>query len=241
MTQDSLPSPSEPLEELRRRVVECEACPRLVAWRGQVAGKGPVVFRTQSYWSRPLPGFGDPRARVMIVGLAPAAHGGNRTGRIFTGDRSASFLFRALFEVGLSNLPDSVSPDDGVQLTDCYLTAVVRCAPPRNKPTAEEIGRCLPYLVEELDILRPRVVVALGGLAWAGALRAMGSLGVEIPKPKPRFAHGNVVGLEWPNGGALFLLGSYHPSQQNTFTKRLTPAMLRSILLDAVRRAESDS
>lgn len=241
MTQDSLSSPSEPLEDLRRRIVECEACPRLVAWRRQVAGKGPVVFRSQSYWSRPLPGFGDPKARLMVVGLAPAAHGGNRTGRIFTGDRSASFLFRALFKVGLSNLPDSVSRDDGVQLTDCYLTAVVRCAPPQNKPTAQEIGRCLPYLVEELGILRPTVVVALGGLAWAGALRAMETLGVQIPKPKPRFSHGKVVGLGWPDGRALSLIGSYHPSQQNTFTKRLTPGMLRSVLLEAVRRTKPDS
>jgi uracil-DNA glycosylase family 4 len=215
---------------LRAEIEGCRACPRLVAWREQVARTRRAAYRDQPYWGRPVPGFGDPRARVVLVGLAPAAHGGNRTGRIFTGDRSGDWLFAALWRAGFANQPTSVARDDGLVLTDAYVTAAVRCAPPQNRPDAAERERCRPYLVRELRLLRRRrVVVALGGLAWAAVWAASEEAGVaRTPRPRPRFAHGAEV-----PAGPVTVLGCYHPSQQNTFTGRLTPAMLDAVLARA--------
>ena len=219
------------LPGIERRVVRCRRCPRLVAWREEAAAHPPRRFRGQYYWARPVPGFGDPRARLLVLGLAPAAHGGNRTGRVFTGDSSGAFLFSALCRAGFANQPSSVSRDDGLALTDCWVTAPVKCAPPANKPTPAEFDACRPYLVEELAAFAPhlRVVVALGGIAWNAALRAFALRGVAIPRPAPRFAHGAEARLL----PALLLLGSYHVSQQNTNTGRLTPPMLDAVLARA--------
>jgi uracil-DNA glycosylase family 4 len=214
---------------IRDEVVSCRACPRLVEWREQVAHDRVARYADQTYWGRPVPGFGDAAARVLILGLAPAAHGGNRTGRIFTGDRSGDFLFASLHRCGLANQAVSTDRDDGLALTGAYVTAVNRCAPPGNKPTPQERDGCLPFLERELAALTElRVIVALGAYAWDGALRAIsGALDAPI-RPKPRFGHGE----ETPVGPYL-LLGCFHPSQQNTFTGKLTPAMLD----DVVRRA----
>ncbi len=210
-------------------VVEIEgerrACPRLVAWREEVARVRTRRFADQGYWGRPVPGFGDPRARVLVVGLAPAAHGGNRTGRIFTGDRSGDFLFAALHRTGFADRPVSVGPGDGLRLRGVYLAAAVRCAPPGNRPTPDERDRCLPYLVRELSMLREvRVLVALGAFAWDAALRALAALGHRV-RPRPRFGHGAEAAV-----GPYRLLGSFHPSQQNTFTGKLTAPMLDAVL-----------
>jgi uracil-DNA glycosylase family 4 len=208
---------------LNEQIVECRACPRLVAWRENVARVKRASFAKETYWGRPLPGFGDPDASVLIVGLAPAAHGGNRTGRIFTGDRSGDWLFGSLYRTGFANQPTSTAPGDGLQLSGAYIGAVVRCAPPANKPTIDERDRCLPYLVSEMELLSQlRVIVALGSFAWDGVLRACA--GREVPKPKPRFTHRAEAEI-----GDLTLVGSYHPSQQNTFTGKLTEAMLDSV------------
>jgi len=208
---------SNGLNALNGQVVRCRLCPRLVAWREEVARTKRASFANDEYWGRPLPGFGDPRARVLVLGLAPAAHGGNRTGRIFTGDRSGDWLFRALHRAGYANQPTSVDARDGLELEDCYVCAAVRCAPPANRPTPQERDNCLPYLVRELEILaRVSVIVCLGSFAWDAALRAIGGV-----RPKPRFGH-----LAQAQAGGFTLLGSYHPSQQNTFTGRLTEAML---------------
>jgi uracil-DNA glycosylase family 4 len=213
------------LEKLNNRIVACRACPRLVAWREQVAREKRASFRDEEYWGRPVPGFGDPRARVLICGLAPAAHGGNRTGRIFTGDRSGDWLYGALYRAGFANQPTSKRRDDGLRLTNCYIGACVRCAPPANKPTPEERDACLPYLVAELRLLtRVRVVVCLGAFAWDGVLRGLRSLGTA-PSRKPRFGHGAEAEV-----GPYAVIGCYHPSQQNTFTGRLTEAMLDAVL-----------
>ena len=210
----------------------CRACPRLVSWREQVARAKVARFADQEYWGRPVPGLGDPRARILVVGLAPAAHGGNRTGRIFTGDRSGDFLFAALHRAGLANRPVSVGRDDGLRLTGAYLAAVNRCAPPGNKPTPEERDRCLPFLEREIGALTQlRVVLALGAFAWDGALRALGAFGHTV-RPKPRFGHDARVSV-----GPFDLLGCYHPSQQNTFTGTLTPQMLDDVLGTAVSLA----
>jgi len=214
------------LRALAEEVESCRRCPRLVAWRERVAGEKRAAFAHQAYWGRPVAGFGDPRARIVIVGLAPAAHGGNRTGRIFTGDRSGDFLFASLLRCGLSNRPDSVSRDDGLRLLDVYVTATVRCCPPANRPLPQERDACLPYLVREVELLdRAEVIVALGAFAWDGALRALGSGGHPAPRPRPRFGHAAEVRV-----GPYTLLGSFHPSQQNTFTGKLTPAMLDAVL-----------
>jgi uracil-DNA glycosylase family 4 len=206
-------------------VVVCRACPRLVRWRERVAREKVARFADEDYWGRPVPGFGDPRARILVLGLAPAAHGGNRTGRIFTGDRSGDFLFRSLHAAGLSNRETSTRRGDGLRLTDVYVAAVNRCAPPMNTPTPAERDRCLPFLERELEALeRLRVIVALGAFAWDGALRALAALG-HARRPKPRFGHGVETEI-----GPVVLLGSYHPSQQNTFTGRLTPEMLDVVL-----------
>jgi uracil-DNA glycosylase family 4 len=204
----------------------------LVAWRETVAREKVARFADQKYWGRPVPGFGDPDARILVVGLAPAAHGGNRTGRIFTGDRSGEFLYGSLFRAGLSDRPVSERRDDGLRLRDAYLCAVNRCAPPGNRPTPEERDRCLPYLEREIAGLdRLRVIVALGAYAWDGALRACAAIG-HRRRPKPRFGHGAEFEV-----GPYVLLGSYHPSQQNTFTGRLTRDMLDAVFVRAAELA----
>jgi uracil-DNA glycosylase family 4 len=221
---------SDGLTRLAARVARCRACPRLVAHRERVARERVARFRDWTYWGRPVPGFGDPAARLLVVGLAPAAHGGNRTGRIFTGDESGNWLYRALHAAGLANQPTSVSRDDGLRLVDAYVSAAARCAPPGNRPTPEELARCRPFLVEELRLLdRLRVVVALGRIAHEGVLAAFAARGDALPRPRPAFAHGAEHRL--PNG--LLLLCSYHPSQQNTFTGRLTRAMLDDVFRHA--------
>ena len=220
------------LGEIAAEIVVCRACPRLVEWRERVARDKTARFADQTYWGRPVPGFGDPAARILIVGLAPAAHGGNRTGRIFTGDRSGDFLYASLHRAGLSNQPTSVSRDDGLRLTGAYLSAVNRCAPPNNKPTPAERDACLPFLEREIAALeRLRVLVALGAFAWDGALRALSSLG-HATRPRPRFGHAAEVSL-----GPFALVGSYNPSQQNTFTGTLTPKMLDEVFDRAVALA----
>lgn len=217
---------------LCRRIIACRRCPRLVRHRERTAREKVRRYRDWDYWGRPVPGFGDPAARLLVVGLAPAAHGGNRTGRIFTGDRSGEFLYRALYRAGFANQPTSTNRDDGLRLTDCYITAAVRCAPPDNKPSPIEVCRCRPFLLEELLFLRQvRVIVALGQIAFRACLQALEARGVQIPTPRPRFQHGQVAFLQ--NG--LVLIGSYHPSQQNTQTGRLTAAMFQRIFVRARR------
>jgi uracil-DNA glycosylase family 4 len=220
------------LERIATEIVGCRSCPRLVEWRERVALEKTVRFADQTYWGRPVPGFGDPAAGILVVGLAPAAHGGNRTGRIFTGDRSGDFLFGSLHRVGLSNQPTSVSRDDGLRLIRAYLSAVNRCAPPGNKPTPAERDTCLPFLAREIVALEPlRVLVALGAFAWDGALRALSAIG-HPTRPRPRFGHAAEASV-----GPFVLLGSFHPSQQNTFTGKLTPQMLDAVFERAAELA----
>jgi uracil-DNA glycosylase len=214
-----------PLEALEREVTECRRCPRLVAWREEVARVKRASFAGEEYWGRPVPGFGDPNARIYVLGLAPAAHGGNRTGRVFTGDRSGDWLFAALHSAGLANQPTSVSADDRLELRDCFVAAAVRCAPPANRPTPAERDNCLPWAQRELELLPTvRVIVCLGGFAWDAALRLRASLGEPTPRPKPRFGHGAELPAQ-----RLALLGCFHPSQQNTFTGRLTVGMMEDV------------
>jgi uracil-DNA glycosylase len=214
-----------PLGTLEREVTECRRCPRLVAWREEVARIKRASFADERYWGRPVPGFGDPGARVYVLGLAPAAHGGNRTGRVFTGDRSGDWLFAALHATGFANQPTSIVPDDGLQLRDCFVAAAVRCAPPANRPTPAERDNCLPWAQRELELLpNVRVVVCLGGFAWDAALRLRAALGEPTPRPKPRFGHGAEL-----TGERLVLIGCFHPSQQNTFTGRLTVGMMEAV------------
>jgi len=220
------------LEEVSAEVIDCRKCPRLVEWRERVARVKTARFADLEYWGRPVPGFGDPAARILVVGLAPAAHGGNRTGRIFTGDRSGEFLVGSMFRSGLANQPTSVSRDDGLRLLGSYMTAVNRCAPPGNKPTPLERDACLPYLEREIAALRRlRVVVALGAFAWDGAIRAMSALG-HPTRPRPAFGHAAEATV-----GPYALLGCFHPSQQNTFTGRLTEPMLDAVFERAVEFA----
>ena len=222
------------LAALTAEVVVCRRCPRLVAWREQVAREKVARFRDETYWGRPVPGFGDADARILLVGLAPAAHGGNRTGRVFTGDASGDFLFAALHRAGLADRPTSVRADDGLTLSDVYIAAAVRCAPPANKPLPSERDNCAPYLERELALLHHvRVVVALGAYGWDAALRAVAANGHRLPT-KPRFGHGAAVDV-----GPYRLIGTYHPSQQNTFTGKLTPAMLDDVLATAKAAALS--
>jgi uracil-DNA glycosylase family 4 len=217
------------LDDLEGEIVDCRRCPRLVAWREEVARTKRAAFRDEEYWGRPIPGYGDPSARVMVLGLAPAAHGGNRTGRIFTGDRSGDWLFAALYRVGMANQPVSRSRDDGLRLIDCWVSAAVRCAPPANKPTPAERDNCLPYAARELDLLpNVRVMVCLGAFAWDAALRLMRLRGDAPPRPRPRFGHGAEARI-----GDLTLVGCYHPSQQNTFTGKLTEPMIDAVLAQA--------
>jgi uracil-DNA glycosylase len=222
------------LSGLELEITGCRRCPRLVAWREQVAREKRAAFAGQDYWGRPVPGFGDPDARVYILGLAPAAHGGNRTGRMFTGDRSGDWLFAALHASGFANQPTSVGRDDGLELHDCFLAAAVRCAPPANRPTPAERDNCLPWAQGELDLLaNVRAVVCLGGFAWDAALRLRADLGEPVPRPKPRFGHGAEL-----RGERLVLLGCFHPSQQNTFTGRLTVGMMEAVFARAREVAE---
>ncbi|MCX4761203.1 uracil-DNA glycosylase [Streptomyces sp. NBC_01275] len=255
---------SAALDDLDRRVTGCRACPRLVGWREEVARAKRAAFADWTYWGRPVPGFGSVDARLLIVGLAPAAHGGNRTGRMFTGDRSGDVLYRALCDVGLASQPTSVSADDGLELYGVRITAPVHCAPPENKPTPGERDACRPWLVEELRLLRPtlRAVVVLGAFGWQAALPAFAEAGWTVPRPRPAFAHGTRITLDGTgrhghdhdspdgragraggegggggDGGGLEVFGCFHVSQRNTFTGRLTPEMLRDVLHTAGRAA----
>jgi len=220
------------LAALTAELVECRRCPRLVEWREQVAREKVARFRNETYWARPVPGFGDPDAQILLLGLAPAAHGGNRTGRVVTGDESGNWLYAALHRAGFASQPTSVARDDGLRLDDAFVTAIARCAPPDNRPTPEEIVTCRRHLLDELAALdRVRVVVALGQIAHAGFLAAARLRGVAVPRPAPRFAHA----AEHALAPGQALLCSYHPSQQNTFTGRLTAEMFDDVL----RRAQS--
>lgn len=215
---------------LHEEIVACRRCPRLVAFREQVAREKRAAYRNQSYWGRPVPGFGDPKARIVVVGLAPGAHGANRTGRIFTGDRSGEFLYAALHRKGLASQPHSVARDDGMSLSDVFITCPVRCVPPDNRPSPAEIVACAPFFTRELSALhRARVLVALGSIGWKACLDHLARAGETIPRPRPPFAHAAEVKV-----GRFVLLGSYHVSQQNTQTGRLTPAMFDAVLGRAV-------
>ena len=217
------------LGQLGNEITGCRACPRLVAWRELVARDKRAAFRDEDYWGRPVPGFGDPAARVLVLGLAPAAHGANRTGRVFTGDRSGDWLFAAMHRAGFANQPTSVARDDGLDLTDAYVAAAVRCAPPDNKPTREERDRCLPYFVRELALLdRVQVIVTLGAFAYEALWGILRGEGAALPRPRPKFAHG----VEVPTARAT-IIGCFHPSQQNTFTGKLTEPMLDAVFARA--------
>ena len=224
------PVPGGGLGDLVAAIVTCRACPRLVAWREQVAQERVARFADQVYWGRPVPGFGDAEANILVVGLAPAAHGANRTGRMFTGDRSGDFLFAALHRAGLASRPTSTHAGDGQRLTGVYIAAVNRCAPPANDPTPDERDRCLPYLRRELELLPAvRTIVCLGAWGWDGALRALSTIEAR-PTRRPAFGHGAAAVV-----GRYTLLGCFHPSQQNTFTGRLTPPMIDDVFRRAVR------
>jgi uracil-DNA glycosylase family 4 len=217
------------LASLDAAIASCRTCPRLVEWREDQARTKVARFRDETYWGRPVAGFGPADARILLVGLAPAAHGANRTGRVFTGDASGDFLWRALHAAGLASQPDGRRADDGLLLHDTRVVAAVRCAPPANRPTPAEQAACRPYLVRELELLtRLRVIVPLGAIGWDASLRTLAALGHAIPTPKPRFGHGAEVQI-----GPYALVGSYHPSQQNTFTGRLTQPMLEAVLARA--------
>lgn len=221
-----------PLADLAAAISECRRCPRLVAWREEVARTRRAAYRDEEYWGRPVPGFGDPDARLLVIGLAPAAHGANRTGRMFTGDRSGDWLYRALYRFGFASSPVSERRDDGLVLNGAYVTAPVRCAPPANKPTVSERDECWDWLDRELDLLPGvEVVIALGGFAFAHILRVLSRRGVSVPSPRPRFGHGVAVATSGPA-----VIGSYHPSQQNTFTGRLTEGMFDAVFVEARRR-----
>ena len=215
------------LAELEARIVECRRCPRLVEWRELVAREKRAAFRDQEYWGRPVPGFGDPGASVYVLGLAPAAHGANRTGRVFTGDRSGDWLFASMHRTGFANQAVATHLGDGLRLVDLWIGAAVRCAPPANKPTPEERANCLPYAHEELALLEPEVILCLGAFAWNAAMDLLPTR----PRPRPRFGHG--AEFRPPDGTGPVLLGSFHPSQQNTFTGKLTEEMTDSVLLRA--------
>ena len=220
------------IASLHDAIASCRRCPRLVEWRERTAAEKRAAFRDEPYWGRPIRGYGDPAARIVVLGLAPAAHGGNRTGRIFTGDRSGDFLFAGLHRAGLANQPTSVRIGDGLRLRDCFVTAAVRCAPPANRPTPAERDTCSSWLEAEFALLpAARVILCLGAFAWDAGVRLRQALGDPIGRPRPRFGHGAVASGRWP------LLGCFHPSQQNTFTGRLTPAMLDEVLASAKQLA----
>ena len=223
------------LKVIESEVIACRRCARLVEWREKVGAEKRRAYRDQTYWARPIPGFGDAQARLLVLGLAPAAHGGNRTGRVFTGDRSGDWLFAALHRAGFANQPTSVAVDDGLALTDCYITATVKCAPPDNKPLPDERDACIPFALRELAALpNLRVIVCLGKFAWDGALRLLRESGRPVPAPAPKFGHCAEARI-----GDVVLIGSYHPSQQNTFTGRLTEPMLDDVFAAARRAMES--
>jgi len=223
------------LTALHREILSCRACPRLVAWREEVARTKRRAYLGETYWGRPVPGFGDPAARIVLVGLAPGAHGANRTGRMFTGDGSGDFLYAALHRAGLASRAASVARADGLRLRGAFVTNAGRCAPPGNRPTPAELARCAPFLDRELAALgRARVLVALGGIAWDACLGALARAGHPVPRPRPRFGHGAEARLA---PGAPVLLGAYHPSRQNTQTGRLVPAMLDRVLARAATLA----
>ena len=228
--------PSDSLARLAAEIIACRKCPRLVRYREAVARAKRPAFHAWEYWGRPVPGFGDTGARMLIVGLAPAAHGGNRTGRVFTGDRSGDWLYRALFRAGFSNRPVSVSRDDGLALRDCYIAAAVRCAPPGNKPTTAEFARCRPYLEQEISLLLSlRVVVALGGIALHEFLRAWQATGHAVPVPRPRLRHGAAWAMP-----PIVLIASYHPSQRNTQTGLLKESAFDAVFQSARRILDGD-
>jgi uracil-DNA glycosylase len=222
---------SAELERLERRIVRCRRCPRLVEWREKVAREKRAAFKDEVYWGRPVPGFGDPEAGVYVLGLAPAAHGGNRTGRVFTGDRSGDWLFGSLHRTGFANQPTSRHVDDGLRLTGAFVGAAVRCAPPANKPLPAEREACLPYAAKEPELIRPSVIVCLGKFAWDAACQLLGV------KPRPRFGHGAEHRVE----AGPVLIGTYHPSQQNTFTGKLTEPMMDAIFARARELAYGSS
>ena len=230
-----MPDKTAPLSVLNEEIVACRKCPRLVEYREKVAQEKRRAFRDWTYWGKPVPGFGDSNAKLLILGLAPAAHGGNRTGRVFTGDRSGDFLFEALYKAGFANQPTSVKRGDGLRLKNAYIAATVRCAPPANKPLPSEIIHCRGYLVRELKILQPRAVLALGKIAWDAYLDVLKQRGLIASKAPFRFAHG--AEAELPGEGAR-LFGVYHPSQQNTQTGRVTPAMYAQVLRRIARFLE---
>jgi uracil-DNA glycosylase family 4 len=225
------------LERLHVEITQCRACPRLVEWREEVARVKRRAYREWTYWGRPVPGFGDPKARLIIVGLAPAAHGANRTGRIFTGDRSGDFLYAGLHRAGFANQPTSQHRDDGLKLKGVYITSSARCAPPENKPLPEELARCGPFLDRELALLPARVFLALGAIGWNAALVALARSGTVLPTPRPAFGHGAEVALP----GGRTLVGCYHVSQQNTQTGRLTPAMFDAVMARVQRLLDTAS
>lgn len=224
--------PGEAMARLDAQLVRCRKCPRLVAWRELAATEKRAAYADEDYWARPVPGFGPADARILVLGLAPAAHGSNRTGRMFTGDRSGDWLFAALHRTGFANQPTSTHPGDGLELRDLRMAAPVRCAPPANKPTPQERATCAPWLDEELAILAPglRVVLTLGAIGWAAALTALERAGWAVPRPRPRFGHGAEVVLDRSGGDPVVLLGCFHPSPHNTFTGRLTEAMTDDVL-----------
>lgn len=220
-----------PMLNLQSSIISCRRCPRLVRWREKVAREKVKRYADEEYWGKPVPGFGDPKARLLLVGLAPAAHGGNRTGRMFTGDNSGNWLYRALYKAGFASQPESVHRNDGLKLKDCYITATLRCAPPKNKPTTREIINCRPYLLKEIELLKDvRVVVGLGRVGFDAALHAFRELGRIEFTTTPTFAHGAVYRL-----GPLTFIASFHPSQQNTFTRRLTEPMFDAVFEKARR------
>ena len=237
MSESSHPRSELPIERLARRIVRCRRCSRLVEYRERIGREKRRAFCDQDYWARPVPGFGDPHARILIVGLAPAAHGGNRTGRIFTGDRSGLWLYRALHRAGFANQPESTSRDDGLELRNVYVTAAARCAPPNNKPTPQELLNCRPYLTEEMNLLLDGdvgadstfLVIALGAIAMRSTLAALTTLGMPVPQPAPRFGHL----AESRISKSVVLLCSYHPTQQNTQTGRLTETMFDAVFARA--------
>ena len=220
--------PAAQLRALAEEVGACRACPRLVEWREQIGREKRKAYEDHDYWARGVPGFGDPAAHLLVVGLAPAAHGANRTGRMFTGDRSGDWLYRALYRAGYANQPDSVSVDDGLEMDGAWITSPVKCAPPENKPTPAERDECLPFLQREIGLTSPKVIVALGAFGWSAVLKALADLRFPVPRPRPRFGHAAEAVI-----GPVTLLGCYHPSQQNTFTGRLTETMLDEVLTRA--------
>ncbi|MCI0405565.1 MAG: uracil-DNA glycosylase [candidate division Zixibacteria bacterium] len=225
------------LDSLQEKIITCKKCPRLVHWREKVAKEKVARFKDWNYWGKPVPSFGDPNARLLVVGLAPAAHGANRTGRMFTSDRSGSLLYPTLHKFGFANQSTSFTRNDGLRLNDCYITAVVRCAPPQNKPTSRELANCHSYLLEELQLLSSlRVIVGLGKVAFDAVFRSLKELEMTTLKTKPAFGHGVVIPVS-PN---LYLLASYHPSQQNTFTGKLTDAMFADVFRKAKQLLEKD-